>query len=180
MWLPHSEDRSFKDFCCWLRIGPSGIISGQLVCCWRPRWAGHCTLWWDFCVTPTTTTTRMDKMRSKSFRRVGRLRYRNRTWKWIGFDPAVHFRRTVFSFRRSLAAQKGTVLWSFASDCHCCNWTGHHSGELRSTPIGNCLVVVVLYWLSCCFRLYFFSSCYQIKLSTYYSHLVSRALFSQP
>lgn len=75
--FPQSEDRSIEDFCRWFRVGLPGIIFAQLVCCWRPQWAGHCTLWWDFCVTPMMT--RMDKMRSRSFRRVGRLRYRNGT-----------------------------------------------------------------------------------------------------
>lgn len=174
--LPCSGDRSIEDFCRWFRVGRPGIIFAQLVCCWRPHWAGHCTLWWDFYVAPTTKT-RMDKMRSRCFRRVGRLRCRNRTDLWTGYDPVVHFRRTVFLFRRNLASRKGTVLYSFESGWRCRSWQGHHSGELRSTPIGNCLVEVELCWLSCWLLLYSSIRCYQIKLSTYYSHLVSRALF---
>lgn len=148
--LPYSGDRSIEDFCRGFRVGLPGIIFAQLVYCWRPHWVGHCTLWWDFCVTPTTMTmTRMDKMRSKSFRRVGRLQCRNRTDLWIGYDPVVHFRRTVFSFRRNPVSRKGTVLYSFESGWRCRSWQGHHSEELRSTPTGNCLVEVELCWLSC-------------------------------
>lgn len=176
--LLYSGDRSIEDFCRRFRVGLPAIIFAQLVCCWRPHWVDHCTLWWDFCVTPTTmTTTRMDMMRSRCFRRVGQLQCRNRTDLWIGYDPVVHFRRTVFLFRRNLASRKGTVLYSFESGWRCRSWQGHHSEELRSTPIGNCLVEVELCWLSCWLLLFSFICCYQIKLSTYYSHFVSRALF---
>lgn len=93
-------------------------------------------------------------MRSRRFRRVGRLRYRNGTEQWIAGDPVVHFRHTVFSFRWDLAFQKDTVLYSSEGDWRCRRWKGCHSAEQQSKPTGSCLAEVELCWLSCWFLFY--------------------------